>query len=412
MKYKSGSFVVPGSTGSYPVTGVGFAPQGVFFFGSNAAGLDAVVAPGNIAVFGGMMGRHYLTSALLSHCVGFHPNPKGHEMTARPIHVRATPGSATPDYSATGTSLDSDGFTVNFTKVSSGTRYVHWLAWGEADHAGALKTTGVDTTLALGWRTKTLLTLGSFDNGDGESVQNGSHWAWWGSGCYPPSTLSWSGVYMTDVSLSQQRIAAVHSTGSPSTTDENYHGGIAGTILGGQLRARPTGGSLTDLFLDYVSAASVFDFHQFWDGNASQGGAVPSNVVGASVDINMDNTLVEDLAAVLLFGVGDTAGFGTTLIGNAGFGVCTEGHQACVFVDGSAQRLYQSITKGWCCDVQPGGATAGTITLGNRKYTLTTSVAGASARNMVYNAWGPQERRKLPQIYRLVLPGPGLHPPV
>jgi hypothetical protein len=410
--YKSGSFTVPGSTGDYAVTGVGFQPQGVCFFGSNTGTLDSVVNNSYLGVFFGLMATDWDSASLLQHVGWVSPNPKGGVLTDDCIYARTAVSGSTGtnvDYRADAVSLDADGFTVNFTTVSAGTRYVHWLAWGGFDDAGMheLHSDGGDQTLSLGWRVRSLLTVGYFEGGDGEAFTDGTHWFWSGMGQYPSSgSGDFEAVNLTCVSSAQQAIQVLVSGSSACAISHPNHAGIAGTILGGDLRSKPTGGSLTDLLLDYVSVSDSYDAVAFWDGESSSGLCTPSDTLSGDVVVSLDNTLVDEVAAVLMMTTGDTNGFGTTLTGNIGFGVVTPDHQACVFLDGSEQRLYQSLTKGWCSNVNSSGAIAGTVALGTDEFTVTTTVDdGPSAQSLVYIAFGPFEAVTddwIPHIYRII----------
>jgi hypothetical protein len=409
--YKSGSFTVPGSTGNYAVTGLGFQPQGVCFFGSNTGTLDSVVNSSYLGVFFGLMATDWDSASLLQHVGWVSPNPKGSVLTDDCIYARTAVGGgagSNVDYRADAVSLDTDGFTVNFTTVSAGTRYVHWLAWGGFDNAGMheLHSDGGDQTLTLDWRVRSLLAVGMFEGGDGEAFYNGTHWFWSGAGSYPPSDLDWQTAYLECVSSGQQRVATALAGSSTPQIYEPYHAGVGGTILGGQLDAYPTGGSDTDLLLDYQSVSDSHDSIAFWDGESSTGSFTPSDTLDDDVVETVANTLVDEVAAVLMMTTGDTNGFGTTLTGNIGFGVVTPDHQACVFLDGSEQRLYQSVTKGWCSNVSSAGAIAGTVALGADEFTVTTTVDdGPSAQSLVYIAFGPFEAVTddwIPHIYRII----------
>lgn len=414
-QYKSGSFIVPGSTGDQSITGLGFQPAGVFFFGTNAtAGLDSVTNVSTVGMFGGMMALDWDSSTILEESVNFLPVSKRGFLDSRCIRCEGASASPFNGLLAHAVSLDADGFTISWEAASpSGTHYVHYLAWGGGDNAGAEETYAGsgDQTLSLGWRVKSVLTLGGYDsNGDGVQgfpvgASTGDY-CWWGSGSYPVAGGN-LGAYAVDVINGQQRVANVLDSGSPATVTENYSPGVAGTILGGQLRTRPSGGSFTDLLIDYVSTSTSYDITAFWDGESSSGLVTPTDTAGAEVVETMANPLVEEVAAVLFFTTGDTNSFGTTLTGNLGFGVATLNHQACCYMDGSEERVFQSITKGWCCDVDSGGAVAGTVALEDQQMTLTTTDDGGSdAFQMVYIAFGPDVGAWIPHIYRWVLPVP------
>jgi hypothetical protein len=397
MQYTSGTFTVPASAGAYSVTGLGFAPDGILFFGTNRETEDAVVTGANLGAFFGMMARDWDSSVIIARSVSVIPSPKGSVITGKPIHVRSAPGSATPDYAASASSLDADGATVTFSDVpASGNRKVHWLAWGtETGSTGAheLHSDGGDQTLALGWQAKSLLELGSFEGGDGEAAYDGTHWLWCGAASYwGDPAIDWQAVNLTCVSSGQQAIRTEVSGASAVAVAHPNHAGVAGTILGGDLRVKPSGGGYTSLAYDYVSVSDSWDMTCFHDGESSNGKTTAGNSLGDTVDVALANAAVQDVAAILFLTTGDTDGFGTTLTGNLGVGVATADHQACVMIDGSSQALYQSSAKAWCDNVAAGGAHAGTAELGLAEFTLeTTEAGGPSAAGMVYVAFGPNE---------------------
>ena len=124
--FKLGSLTQPTSTGSQAVTGVGFQPQAVLFFGGNLAadGTDATYAKLSI---GATDGTNQNTIAALGKAGAGSQPKKVVSLTDHAI-VHATP-AATTDATATIVSMDADGFTLNWDAADATARKVYYLAF-------------------------------------------------------------------------------------------------------------------------------------------------------------------------------------------------------------------------------------------------------------------------------------------
>lgn len=177
-----GSFAQPGSTGNQAVTGVGFQPTLVLFWmtGATADGTAANVQLGMGAAVSSSDRRyfsHYSADAITP-SVGGTGNRSDN---ANAIGcVSASAGTVTILAAADFVSMDSGGFTVNWTTVDATARIINYLALGGASltnvktgqltnptATGTQATTGVgfqpDVLLffALGANTTTPVTVGS-----------------------------------------------------------------------------------------------------------------------------------------------------------------------------------------------------------------------------------------------------------
>lgn len=123
--YKGGTFVVPGGTGNYSVTGVGFEPSAVFFIGSNQTLEDQVVTGNNLAMFMGVMYPHWDTKAMT--CVAHTFAAEQWSRSRVDACILGGQSQTVDEFRAAPVSFDADGFTVNFDIVGSGR--VYWLAF-------------------------------------------------------------------------------------------------------------------------------------------------------------------------------------------------------------------------------------------------------------------------------------------
>lgn len=133
LSTKVGSFAIPASTGNNPVTGVGFQPKVVLFWsnnqtsdGSTGNNTQNALMPASLLGVGISSSSMCVVADADDFTSG---NP--HFDTTRCLSVLAST-SGTVRYQATFVSLDSDGFTVNFTSVTSGA-IVNYMALGGSD---------------------------------------------------------------------------------------------------------------------------------------------------------------------------------------------------------------------------------------------------------------------------------------
>lgn len=119
-RMKAGTLSVPGSTGSFSVSGLGFKPILVMFTSGWNGTLtsDSMIANGGVDAGG--------TQWVHATCV----NAAGRSMVhATDCCILLTNQTGSPYYRAAFTSMDSSGFTVNFTVANSSGR-VSWIAFG------------------------------------------------------------------------------------------------------------------------------------------------------------------------------------------------------------------------------------------------------------------------------------------
>lgn len=125
----TGSFACPGSTGSQAVTGVGFKPKAVFFF-YNEKTADGSAAGGALG-FGisDASANQFANSISDDDALGTSNTGNSTSLVSA---IRYDSASQAAVYQAAVTSMDTDGFTVNWTTVSSGV-VISYLAIGGAD---------------------------------------------------------------------------------------------------------------------------------------------------------------------------------------------------------------------------------------------------------------------------------------
>lgn len=124
--FKAGGFTFPTTTGAFSVSGLGFQPQGIIFFGGNQAPLDTLLTPAAPGVFFGMAWRDKDSGAIDYQAQA--NTVFGVRWRPRPICAISTGVSI--DYEASAVSFDADGFTLTVSVAAPASRTVHWLAWG------------------------------------------------------------------------------------------------------------------------------------------------------------------------------------------------------------------------------------------------------------------------------------------
>lgn len=171
---KGGQNTCPGSTGNQAVTGIGFRPDMVFFFEGRRTG---TAPPSN------------LSSAVPQHLLGFATSStargqanslmtqanngaeKSRQTTDKVISCMA--GTGTVEFEADFVSMDSDGFTINWTTVLSGRYYFYVCVKGGQWKVGSFNqptSTGNVASTAPGF-TPSLLLLQSYNFASSSSAQ-------------------------------------------------------------------------------------------------------------------------------------------------------------------------------------------------------------------------------------------------
>jgi hypothetical protein len=128
---KVGSFTVPAATGNQAVTGLGFQPKAVIFFGDRRSadgGSGSAASNGDMSPFWGMA----VSSASR---VAMYDNQ---DFTDAAATVDATKcfvskSGATTNFAADLVSMDGDGFTVNFATANATAYVVNYIALGGSD---------------------------------------------------------------------------------------------------------------------------------------------------------------------------------------------------------------------------------------------------------------------------------------
>lgn len=131
MAAKVGTFTARTSTGAQAITGLGFTPKLVLIWGIRQASVDPLVAArGDYAVgFGAADGvTEFAFSFAASNSLNEAHSSKENN---RVIHIDLSDG--TPAGSATMSSLDSDGFTLDWQTANTGSMIFQYLAFGGAD---------------------------------------------------------------------------------------------------------------------------------------------------------------------------------------------------------------------------------------------------------------------------------------
>lgn len=144
-----GSFTVPSSTGAKAVTGVGFQPKAVFFFGQrmSADGATSNSPNGDMLRFAGMA-----TSSLAQGSVDTNDDFSAVGLTASSQStqcIRMRNALTVEQYKASFTSMDADGFTVGFSVANATAYVVNFLALGGTDLTNA-KVISFSTATATG----------------------------------------------------------------------------------------------------------------------------------------------------------------------------------------------------------------------------------------------------------------------
>lgn len=409
-KYKGGVFTAPGSTGNFSVTGVGFQPQAVLFFGSNKTTEDSVVTGGVSSVMRGVMAWDDVSSSIKSWCFSIVPHDAV-RWEQKPI-VSCLNGSAATDYQATAVSFDSDGFTVNFTNVPGSTRKVHYVAIGDMDNSTADIYAGPNTT-DVGWVPYSGLHIGGLDDtnidpaGANAEASDWGHMITMGGASWPDgdtTALSRESMWVTaiDTPFSDQDLVE-QAVGAGSAAWVGVGGHFIGPFLGSGSHEQYPSGSNT--MFHQTDSNNQGHFHEL-DAYSSTGEVLPASTAPSSVTITSSVAGVETPALIIFYGVcGTPLG---QIQGNTNaiaLGFWTEDHQYCVAANGRDDSFFQSQQYAVCDNVSASGAhTAEVAGLGTPGATVTTVVDDVGPEKMVWHMFGPLIDDFIPQFYR-VLPG-------
>lgn len=132
-----GSFTVPSSPGTKAVTGVGFQPKAIIFYGQrmSADGATSNSPNGDMLRFIGMA-----TSSLAQGCVDTNDDFSAVGLTSAPQSsqcIRIRNALTVLQFTASFTSMDADGFTVGFGTANATAYVVNFIALGGSDLTSA-----------------------------------------------------------------------------------------------------------------------------------------------------------------------------------------------------------------------------------------------------------------------------------
>lgn len=336
MAYKAGHFYFPTSGGSFGVD-LPFEPQGVALFGGNQSTEDALLTGGNPGLFFGMIWRTIGTEAV---------DYQSQSNTAFGVHWQNKPitcaSSGTGvDYEASSATLDSDGFTINVTTPASGSRLVHYLAWGEFDGAhGASMVEGTSTFTGMGYRPFTALMFNMFAAGSVRNGRNGS------SNYYTMGVSNWPEEEDLNDAINNNIMAITFRTftsmGSIGYTQQfanffdtsiaiGVHSHIAGTYLSDIEHFEPWPTHLSDGVRVRLFGSPNRSSTAWWSGEGSSHFvSTPDEAAQTTVTARQNLDAAE---AALFFGVeyGEEQFLSPHCAYH--FGVLTEDYQGCVAFD-------------------------------------------------------------------------------
>lgn len=397
-RYKAGGFAV--SAGSVSVTGLGFSPQGVIFFGSNRSEEDSLVTDVNAGIFVGMMAES--SGGLLAQSDSVIPRNGGRNSGTQPIMMQSTFNVI--EYAADPTSLDADGFTVNFTIALGGSRWIHYLAWGDWNSSDAARVTNANPTLSIGFAATSLFQVGGLSYGGvpGDWIRpdlDGWAIASWGGGRCELGNVDEAMFATADTPWYGQGWQQVSSGGN----DVGWGMFAIGPFLGQSVwRAYAT--SPTEIFLATAANLTNSAVFAYWTGQAASGDFTPNAVAAGTVVEAVGNGIDAPEALIIMGNCGRNAGFSTSNPDNGmSFGIVTDDYQGCVVANMDGNYFYQSRTKAFASNAQLAGVNAGTVALNtDGTFTATTSVDSTTPTGQVYIALGPGVDDWIPHIYRWV----------
>lgn len=410
-QYKGGSFAVPGGTGAMSVTGIGFRPQVVLFFGSNSGTLNTVLTGGQRALMRGCMARDDVSGTIKSWCM----SPIMHDAVRweqKPI-VCCNDGNANTAYEASAVSLDADGFTVSFSVVQA-SRTIHYVAIGAMDHS----TAGIHTGRAnytIGWEPFSGLHLGGLDDtiqdsaGANREASTWGHMLTLGGASWPlgaGNALSRRSMHLqlTDTPFGNQtRLVQFLGSGSTSYVGMGDHF-LGPFMVDGAHEQYPASVTQVQRGVDTDNQGHFVELDAYSDtGSVSLGANVNDDVT-----ITSSVTEVEEPALILFLSI-----LGVPAGANAGpnaamFGFWTPEHQYVVAANGVDGSFYQNSGKAWVSKLTTAGVHAGrcdAVGPGTPGAILTTEVAGVTGGSLVWHMFGPNVSAAwIPHIYRLVMP--------
>lgn len=406
VEYKAGGFAIPGSTGNFSVSGLGFKPQGIVFFGSNKSAEDAVITDVNAGAFVGIMADS--GSGLVAQANSIIPLQGSRSHGTDAIMMQSI--FSTVEYAASPVSMDADGFTLNFSSVAT-PRWIHYLAWGDSDNYFAERVSNFNGNITVGWRDQLVFQVGGITSG---SATPGDYkrpdlpdyfFSTIGAGAYPiERPNNWH--------ILQQTLNRADNLGQCHAMVFDYHDvftarlpDIASNIaFVGPFMAQtlPKAYPLNDTDIRRITAGGFANTHIFayWEGGGFTGSAVPAASVSGVV--NQTLTDMEEILAALVFcnvdrGSGPVAfDDGTQAMG---IGVKTADYEGCVLVNESGNYLFQSQQQAWCNNATASGHSAGTLEFHDGDFDIITNVNGETQKKVSWMTFGPSGiRHEIPVL--------------
>lgn len=410
-----GTLTVPGSAGAQAVTGLGRpgrTPKGVVFFGANWTAEDTVVTSSGTAVFRGMAAEQWDSPGTIAqHAAAVGPGDQHRAASSAILNVSSA-GTATVLYEATVTSLDVNGFTLNWATVAAGYKVVY-AALFEVEECAAYVGTVNATLSGVGFKAGASLLQGCWgsiaQSGDDRSQEwygggaypTGASGNWFAAGlatqCFPTSQSDQYQLYLDAQEPTILTVSAQHFTGP--------------FLTGSNLKAYPAGTNLEDF--RFIGDGSNAGMVMFWDDSDSKTGfATPDSSAAGVVAVSTPF----DPGLVIGYSASDEPrAQGTGGRGAAGFAVIgadADGnpYQWGALVDRINPGAYQSFAKipnvvhdssiqTFTGELVPGG------------FELTTVDVDVAPKSWLWHAFGhpappPSAGVGLPQIYRRVFSAP------
>jgi hypothetical protein len=171
----AGSFTVPSSTGNLAVTGVGFQPKAVIFFGNlwTVAGIESLSGATKAPFYYGMATSSSARGVVACENAGGTPSP----ITDSASCILSS-STGTVNFKADFVTMDADGFTVNFSTANATASLVIYLALGGSDLNNAFvkswtapTSTGNNAQTGVGFKPDCLFIIGA-DNGASGSLDS------------------------------------------------------------------------------------------------------------------------------------------------------------------------------------------------------------------------------------------------
>lgn len=408
--WKVGTLTVPASTGSVATTGLGGEPKAVFFWGTNWLTEDAAQTGNGLGLFRGMFAPKWdALGTLLQNaaCVVATPSGNAHSNQNNAIRMLNTGGGTTALYVANGTSLDADGFTLNWTTAAAGGYKVVYAALMDVTNVGARVGLFNGTAISLGWKAGASLLHGAWAGPiDGSDRTQ----EFYGGGAYPGTTnTNWEGAGASIFTFPTSNSAQYNNeldnfTPHTKVTAGGHFSGpflVASNIVcfpsgGGALHSLTIGGDTNDGGM--VVAWDDEDSRTRRNTPAtSQGGTTTQTGIPFEPGLLVGYTISDE-----------PDGQGTGGRGAIGLSVVADGFQWCATVDGkSSQGAFQSFQRGFADVVNGTSVHAGTVELTEDGYILTTEEDDVAAKPVVFHIFGHPLREFLwiPQIYRRLFVG-------